>query len=96
MCSTAFAAIGALQPINTYDLRRRRYLGPTSMDTEMAFLMCNMAQARRYGAAAWHAGLLQSCGVLWRSPAAGPACPQASALPGAARGLVCSWGRTFG
>lgn len=35
----------ALQPINTYDLRRRRYLGPTSMDTEMAFLMCNMAQA---------------------------------------------------
>ena len=29
--------------MNTYDLRRRRYLGPTSMDTEMAFLMTNMA-----------------------------------------------------
>ncbi|KAI7836781.1 hypothetical protein COHA_009361 [Chlorella ohadii] len=34
-------------PLNTYDLRRRRYLGPTSMDTEMAFLMCNMAQVGR-------------------------------------------------
>jgi tRNA (guanine10-N2)-methyltransferase len=29
-----------------YDLRRRRYLGPTSMDTELAFLMSNMCQVR--------------------------------------------------
>ncbi|GFR46055.1 hypothetical protein Agub_g7525 [Astrephomene gubernaculifera] len=29
-----------------YSLRRRRYLGPTSMDAEMAFLMCNQAKVR--------------------------------------------------
>ncbi|KAI3434388.1 hypothetical protein D9Q98_002466 [Chlorella vulgaris] len=39
---------GDRTPLATYDLRRRRYLGPTSMDTEMSFLMCNMAQVRRY------------------------------------------------
>ena len=33
-----------MQVINTYDLRQRRYLGPTSMDTEMAFLICNLAR----------------------------------------------------
>ena len=29
-----------------YSLPQRLYIGPTSMDTEMAFLMCNMAKAR--------------------------------------------------
>ena len=32
--------------IKQYSLTTRRYLGPTSMDTEMAFLMCNQAQVR--------------------------------------------------
>ena len=31
--------------INAYALPQRVYLGPTSMDTEMAFIMCNFAQA---------------------------------------------------
>ena len=43
---TPTPSLPAAQPLATYDLRRRRYLGPTSMDTEMAFLMCNMAQVR--------------------------------------------------
>ncbi|GLI63539.1 hypothetical protein VaNZ11_006528 [Volvox africanus] len=33
--------------IEAYSLTRRRYLGPTSMDTEMAFVMCNHAGVRR-------------------------------------------------
>ncbi|GLC40262.1 hypothetical protein PLESTB_001633100 [Pleodorina starrii] len=33
--------------IDTYTLKRRLYLGPTSMDTEMAFVMCNQAGVRR-------------------------------------------------
>ncbi|KAK9812920.1 hypothetical protein WJX72_005797 [[Myrmecia] bisecta] len=33
--------------INQYALTRRRYLGPTSMDTEMAFIICNQAQVRK-------------------------------------------------
>ena len=37
---------GDRSPLNRYDLPRRRYLGPTSMDTEMAFLMANIGQAR--------------------------------------------------
>lgn len=40
---------GDRSPLNRYDLPRRRYLGPTSMDTEMAFLMANVAQVRRGG-----------------------------------------------
>ena len=32
--------------LSRYALPQRCYLGPTSMDTEMAFLMCNQAQAR--------------------------------------------------
>lgn len=36
-----------VQVVGTYDLRRRRYLGPTSMDTELAFMMCNLALVRR-------------------------------------------------
>ncbi|KAL4439704.1 hypothetical protein ABPG75_002705 [Micractinium tetrahymenae] len=39
-------AAGDRSVVSTYDLRRRRYLGPTSMDTEMAFLMCNICKAR--------------------------------------------------
>lgn len=30
--------------IHRFGLPRRKYLGPTSMDTEMAFLICNQAQ----------------------------------------------------
>jgi tRNA (guanine10-N2)-methyltransferase len=33
--------------LSKYDLRRRRYLGPTSMDSELAFLMCNMCRIRK-------------------------------------------------
>ena len=29
-----------------YALPKRAYLGPTSMDTEMAFIMCNQAMVR--------------------------------------------------
>jgi tRNA (guanine10-N2)-methyltransferase len=35
--------------IKTYDLTKRRYLGPTSMDVEMGLIMCNMAHARPGG-----------------------------------------------
>ena len=38
-------AEGHRHVINGYALPQRAYLGPTSMDTEMAFIMCNMAQA---------------------------------------------------
>lgn len=39
---------GTRRPIlRKYDLGQRRYLGPTTMDTELAFLMCNMCQVRR-------------------------------------------------
>ena len=34
--------------IAQYGLPQRVYLGPTSMDTEMAFIMCNQAQVRCY------------------------------------------------
>ena len=30
-----------------YDLRKRRYLGPTSMDAELSFLMCTMCQVKK-------------------------------------------------
>lgn len=30
--------------LDAYTLRRRKYLGPTSMDAEVAFLMCNQAK----------------------------------------------------
>ena len=33
--------------ISRYALPKRAYLGPTSMDTEMAFLICNQAQVLR-------------------------------------------------
>ena len=35
--------------INKYDLTKRRYLGPTSMDVEMGLIMCNMVHARPGG-----------------------------------------------
>ena len=35
--------------VNTYDLKQRAYLGPTSMDAEMSLLMANMVRARRGG-----------------------------------------------
>lgn len=31
----------------TYDLRKRLYIGPTSMDAELSFLMCNIAGIRK-------------------------------------------------
>ncbi|KAF8068156.1 Tr1 [Scenedesmus sp. PABB004] len=33
--------------VQSYALNKRAYIGPTSMDTELAFLMANMAQVRR-------------------------------------------------
>ena len=34
--------------IAQYGLPQRVYLGPTSMDTEMAFIMCNQGKASRW------------------------------------------------
>jgi tRNA (guanine10-N2)-methyltransferase len=42
-------AQGDRSPIAKYDLRNRRYLGPTSMDVEMGLIMNNMIQARAGG-----------------------------------------------
>jgi tRNA G10 N-methylase Trm11 len=39
------AASAARAAINTYDLKKRRYLGPTSMDVEMSLIMANMVHA---------------------------------------------------
>ena len=39
-------ATSARGVIRQYSLTTRRYLGPTSMDTEMALLMCNQARVR--------------------------------------------------
>ncbi|KAG2435965.1 hypothetical protein HYH02_011679 [Chlamydomonas schloesseri] len=33
--------------LESYSLKRRLYLGPTSMDAEIAFIMCNQAKVRR-------------------------------------------------
>ena len=33
--------------LDTYDLKKRRYLGPTSMDAELAFLMSNMCHVHK-------------------------------------------------
>lgn len=30
--------------LDVYTLKKRLYLGPTSMDTELALVMCNMGQ----------------------------------------------------
>ena len=35
---------GDRSAINTLDLKKRRYLGPTSMDAELALLMVNFAK----------------------------------------------------
>lgn len=32
--------------VQRYTLKTRPYIGPTSMDTEMAFIMCNQAKVR--------------------------------------------------
>lgn len=40
---------GDRAPVKTYELSKRVYLGPTSMDAEMALLMANMAHARPGG-----------------------------------------------
>ena len=42
-------ASGDRSPLSKYELRKRRYLGPTSMDVEMGLIMCNMIQARPGG-----------------------------------------------
>ena len=56
--------------IHKYGLPRRKYLGPTSMDREMAFLMCNQAQV------SWHT-LSVAASLADGSPAAhlAPAAP---------------------
>jgi tRNA (guanine10-N2)-methyltransferase len=40
---------GGRAAIAKYELRQRRYLGPTSMDVEMGLLMNNMIHARAGG-----------------------------------------------
>ena len=40
------ATNGTRNALKQYALPARRYLGPTSMDAEMAFLMCNQALVR--------------------------------------------------
>jgi len=40
------ATNGTRNALRQYALPTRRYLGPTSMDAEMAFLMCNQARVR--------------------------------------------------
>ena len=42
-------ATGDRSPLSKYDLKKRRYLGPTSMDVEMGLIICNMIQARPGG-----------------------------------------------
>lgn len=32
---------------NTYALPKRRYLGPTSMDHELSFVMCNLGHVKK-------------------------------------------------
>ena len=40
------ATNGTRNALRQYALPMRRYLGPTSMDAEVAFLMCNQARVR--------------------------------------------------
>ncbi len=69
---------------------QRVYLGPTSMDAEMAFIMCNLAQARAPPRVPRHATTcrLGGMGPAWRARAH-PRLPCASSVhagrPGAAR-----------
>jgi tRNA G10 N-methylase Trm11 len=42
-CKQRMDSFRGVQP---YKLTARRYLGPTSMDTELAFVMCNLGQVR--------------------------------------------------
>ena len=46
-------AAGCRKMLYKYALPQRRYLGPTSMDTELSFIMCNHALVR--------AGLKNKC-----------------------------------
>ena len=46
--------------LRKYDLKKRKYLGPTSMDAEMALLMANFAHARP-------GGVILDC-LLYTSP----------------------------
>ena len=62
-------AVGDRSPLSKYDLKKRRYLGPTSMDVEMGLVMCNMIQARP-GA---------SCGIRSAAPARFSSTPRTSA-----------------
>ena len=39
-------AAGCRKMLYKYALPQRRYLGPTSMDTELSFIMCNHALVR--------------------------------------------------
>mmetsp|Transcript_24031 Transcript_24031/g.33078 ORF Transcript_24031/g.33078 Transcript_24031/m.33078 type:complete len:476 (+) Transcript_24031:158-1585(+) len=40
-------ATGDRSPMPNFELSNRRYIGPTSMDVELAVIMCNMVGARR-------------------------------------------------
>ncbi len=39
-------ALSERSRVERFTLRRRSYIGPTSMDTEMAFIMCNQGKVR--------------------------------------------------
>ena len=43
--------VGNRRVISQYALPKRVYLGPTSMDTEMAFVMCNQAKVQPFSPA---------------------------------------------
>ena len=40
-------AVGNRRPLTDYALDARAYIGPTSMDAEIAFHMCNQARIRK-------------------------------------------------
>lgn len=42
------ACSGVRSATQGYTLTKRRYLGPTSMDHELSFLMCNLGQVRKH------------------------------------------------
>jgi hypothetical protein len=46
-CGRAMGHRGARDNIDRFSLKKRKYLGPTSMDVELALLMVNMCMARK-------------------------------------------------
>lgn len=60
--------------ITEYALGQRKYIGPTSMDTEMAFIMANMGKVRAQARGSERVGASRSLGVeVWVRSYIGPA-----------------------